>query len=120
MEKLTQSFKVQGIDTAVALGSGTLEVLATPRMIAWMENTAMKLCAHHCQMGECTVGIAITANHIKASKIGAEITIEATLDTIDGRKLSLTITASDDNGNEIGNAKHERFVVNNELFMSKL
>lgn len=122
MEKLTQQFTVKAEDTAIALGSGSLEVLATPRMIAWMENTAMHLCAKHIadSATETTVGIMINANHTKASKVGTVVTVEASIAAIDGRKTSLAIRATDDKGNEIGTATHERFTVNTERFMSKL
>ena len=120
MTRLAQQFRVEAVDTATQLGSGTLEVLATPRMIAWMENTAMKLCASHTTEGDTTVGISINADHSKASKVGTLVTIEAEIERIDGRKISLTIRATDDNGNIIGTAHHDRFIVNCERFMTKL
>lgn len=120
MEKLTQQFVVTHQDTAPALGSGDLEVLATPRMIAWMENTAMKLCKRHTASGETTVGISVDASHTKASPVGATVTVEATLASAEGRRLTLEITVSDTGGNQLGAARHERFIVNSERFMSKL
>lgn len=120
MEKLTQQFVVTHQDTASALGSGDLEVLATPRLIAWMENTAMTLCRRHTANGETTVGISIQTSHTKAATVGAAVTVEATLESAEGRKLTLEITASDTGGNQLGTARHERFIVNSERFMSKL
>lgn len=120
MEHLTQQFTVTEQDTAVALGSGSIPVLATPRMVAWMENTAMNLCARHTAEGETTVGIAIATTHVKASPVGATITVNAKLTAVDGRKFTLTVSAADSNGNPIGEARHERLTVNAERFMAKL
>lgn len=80
----------------------------------------MKLCAGHAAEGETTVGISVNANHTKASKIGTLINIEAEIVEIDGRKITLDITASDEDNNPIGNARHERFIVNSQRFMAKL
>ena len=106
-------------NTALKLGSGDMEVFATPAMIALMENAAMNAVASHLDAGTTTVGTMMKSSHIKASAIGANITAEAELVAVEGRRLSFTVTAWDDKG-VIGEGEHERFVVDRERFLSKL
>ena len=116
----TQKFTVKEQDSAVALGSGTLKVLATPALIAFMENTAMNLLSSENTEGSTTVGTEINVKHLKASAIGAEITVTATLTGIEGRKRIFSIEAKDEKNNVVGTAEHQRFVVDIERFMSKI
>ena len=106
-------------NTALKLGSGDMEVFATPAMIALMENAAMNAVASHLDAGTTTVGTMMKSSHIKASALGANITAEAELVAVEGRRLSFTVTAWDDKG-VIGEGEHERFVVDRERFLSKL
>jgi fluoroacetyl-CoA thioesterase len=111
--------KVTENETALKMGSGDLEVYATPSMIAFMENTAKSLVKGDLPIGYTTVGININVNHIKASPVGANITCNATLIKIDGKKLFFDVDASDDNGT-IGNGSHIRFIVNVDDFMKRI
>ena len=70
MKTLTKKFTVESKDTAARVGSGGLEVLATPTMIAWMENTALELAGQSLSAEDTTVGIVLTVQHTKASKVG--------------------------------------------------
>ncbi len=106
-------------NTALALGSGDMEVLATPAMVALMENAAMKAVADYLPEGSTTVGIEISTSHLKASAVGANVVAEATLDEVDGRRLVFSLKACDDSG-VIGEGKHVRFIVDRERFLSKL
>lgn len=119
MKTYTTTTEVTSAMTAKTMGSGDMEVLATPAMVALMENAAMLAAADDMEEGNTTVGISINTTHVKASKVGARITVTANLVNIDGRKLTFDIEASDENG-LIGKATHERFVVNREKFLSKL
>jgi predicted thioesterase len=114
----SQTITVQETQTAAKYGSGLLPVFATPALIALMENTAMQLI--ELPEGSSSVGISINMKHLKASPVGAEILCTATLIEIDGRKYSFDIKANDANGDVVGEATHERFVVSIEKFMSKL
>lgn len=114
-----ESFTIKDCNSAKYLGSGSLEVLATPAMVAFMENTAMNCVSEFLDEGMDTVGVMINTTHIKASKIGDSVVCKASLSEIDGRKLCFTITASDSKG-IIGEAKHERFIINKEKFLSRL
>ena len=106
-------------NTALALGSGDMEVLATPAMVALMENAAMMAVADHLPEGSTTVGIEISTSHLKASAVGANVVAEATLDEVDGRRLKFSLKAWDDAG-VIGEGVHTRFIVDRERFLSKL
>lgn len=120
MKSLTKKFIVTPECTAKKLGSGTLEVLSTPIMTAWMENTAMELIADNLADGDTTVGIMIEVQHVKASAIGTEITCTANLISVEGRKYTFEIECSNPSMEIIGSAKHERFAVNAERFIGKL
>ena len=106
-------------NTALALGSGDMEVLATPAMVALMENAAMMAVADCLPEGSTTVGIEISTSHLKASAVGANVVAEATLQEVDGRRLVFLLKAWDDAG-VIGEGKHTRFIVDRERFLSKL
>lgn len=104
---------------AHTMGSGDLAVLATPAMIALMENAAM-LCAQPLlSPKQSTVGGQINATHIKPTALGQEVWAEAKLTQQEGRKLHFTITAHDSQG-LIGQGEHLRFIIDKEKFMSKL
>jgi len=104
--------------TARAAGSGSLDVLATPMMIALMEQAACD-CLADCLDGKQTsVGSLINVEHTVPSPVGAEITASATIDSVFGRKVEFTVTASDKSG-EIGKGKHTRIIVDKESFMKK-
>lgn len=115
----TLTEKVTEEKTAARFGSGLLEVYATPAMIALMEKTAMMSVADKLDEGCGTVGTLVSAEHIAASPLGAEITCESKLVEIDGRKLTFEITASD-NAGIIGKATHCRFIIDNARFMAKV
>ena len=104
---------------AVTMGSGDLEVFATPAMVALMENAAMNAVAEALPEGSTTVGAAMNTSHIKPSGIGAEVSATATLTSVEGRKLTFEVVASDNEGT-IGEGTHVRYVVDREKFMSRI
>lgn len=110
---------VSADNTALKLGSGDMEVFATPAMIALMENAAMNAVASSLDEGATTVGTMMRSSHVKASAVGATITAEAELVAVEGRRLSFVVKAWDEKGT-IGEGEHERFIVNRERFLSKL
>lgn len=107
-------------DSATALGSGGLDVFGTPALVAYMENAALKMVQNDLPDGSDTVGIAIDVKHVKASPIGAKINVSAKITAVEGRKISFDIVATDEAGDVIGSAVHDRFVVDKARFMSKL
>ena len=106
-------------NTAEFIGSGDMAVLATPAMVALMENAAMMAVALHLDEGDTTVGSMISTTHLKPSKIGHSISAVAELTEVEGRKLTFKITAYDADV-VIGEGDHIRYIVNREKFLSKL
>ena len=104
---------------AVTMGSGDLEVFATPAMVALIENAAMNAVAPALPQGSTTVGAEMNTTHIKPSAIGVTVRATATLTAVDGRKLTFAVEAADEAGT-IGRGTHVRFVVDKERFMAKL
>lgn len=117
--KYTSSLYVTEDDTAQAMGSGTLPVLATPRLAALMENAAMLAVAPILEPGETTVGGEISLRHLAPSPIGAGVSATATLEMTEGRKLLFSIEARQGE-TLIGTATHTRFIVNTTRFLKKL
>jgi predicted thioesterase len=112
------SVKVDESNTALAVGSGSLPVFATPMMIALMEQAACTVLADALPEGETSVGTMINVQHSAASPIGSTITATATITAVFGRKVVFKVIASDMNG-EIGGGTHERAVVDSERFMER-
>lgn len=115
----TSRLTVSDNDTAIALGSGNLPVLATPRMMALMENAAMLCVAEYLPEGCSTVGGQIESSHLRPSKVGAEVSATATLTKVDGKKLYFDVKAT--MGDVVlGEGKHLRFIIDKEKFMARL
>ncbi len=106
-------------NTALALGSGDMEVFGTPAMISLMENAAMNAVRSALPEGSTTVGAMIQATHIKPSALGDTVTATAVLEEVEGRKLLFRITATDSKG-IIGEGTHIRYIVDRERFLGKL
>lgn len=104
--------------TAKAKGSGTLDVFATPAMIALMENTAFESVAGELEEGSGTVGTALNVKHVAATPVGMKVVCETELVKVDGRALTFSVKAFDEKG-LIGEGEHERFIVFNEKFQAK-
>lgn len=104
---------------ARTMKSGALPVFATPAMCALMEEAACAAVQDALEDGEGTVGISLNISHTRASALGDTIVATAALVAVEGRKLTFEVEAKDSKGT-IGKGNHERFVINNEKFMSKL
>lgn len=115
---IVKNFKVTENETAIKMGSGDLEVYATPSMIALMENVAKSLVIDELPEGYTTVGIEMNVQHIKSSPVGANIQCSATLIKVDRKKLFFDVEASDDH-DIIGKGSHIRYIVNSLDFMNK-
>lgn len=115
----TSKIKVTLENCASAVGSGGLDVFATPSMVALMENAAMNAVAPFLPEGSTTVGAEINTTHIKPSALGADIEATATLTAVEGRKLVFDVEARDTSG-IIGKGTHVRFIVDIERFMAKV
>lgn len=104
---------------AINVGSGDLPVLATPAMIALMENAAMLCVSDSIPADSTTVGGHMNCSHLHPTAEHQTIKATATLVAIEGRKLTFHVVASDDKG-MISEGTHVRFVVGRERFMSNL
>ncbi len=105
-------------NTAKTMGSGALNVFATPAMIALMEETAWTSVQSELEEGSGTVGTALNVKHVSATPVGMKVTCETELVKVDGRALVFSVKAYDEAG-LIGEGEHERFIVFNEKFQSK-
>lgn len=105
-------------DTARAVGSGELNVLATPKMCAMMEEAAYKCIALDLEAGASSVGTMLNIKHVSATPVGMRAWAVATVTAVDGRKISFDLKAYDEKG-LIGEGTHERFVVYSEKFIDK-
>lgn len=115
----TSTVTVSESNIAKTMKSGSLEVFATPAMCALMEEAAQAAVQPHLEEGEGTVGISLSISHDAPSPMGSTITAKATVTAVEGRKITFYIEASDGVG-IIGKGTHERFVINNEKFMTKV
>ncbi|KGK89699.1 thioesterase [Desulfosporosinus sp. HMP52] len=107
---------VSTLNTAKTMGSGQLEVFATPAMIALMEQAAVN--ALELPEGQSSVGTSLSIKHNAATPLGVNVFAIAELVEIDRRKLVFTVEAFDDAG-QIGVGKHERFVIDADSFIAK-
>ena len=115
----TATTTVTAANTALVMGSGDLEVFATPSMVALMEHAAMTAVAPALPEGSTTVGAEMNTTHIKPSGLGASVTATAILTEVDGRKLTFNVGARDAEG-LIGEGIHIRYIVDREKFMAKV
>ncbi len=105
-------------DTALAMRSGSLKVLATPKIICLVEEAAANLAEKFLPQEFTSVGTNLNVNHTAPTPIGLKVRAEVELVKVDGRKLIFNVKAFDDAG-EIFNGTHERFIVNREKFQAK-
>ncbi|OOM77868.1 thioesterase family protein [Clostridium sp. BL-8] len=115
---IIKNLKVTENETAIKMGSGDLEVYATPAMIALMENAAKDIASPELPAGFTTVGIEMNVKHIKSSPVGANIECKAILTKVENKKLFFDVEASDDHGT-IGKGFHIRYIVNSKDFMAR-
>ena len=109
---------VMEADTAKALGSGGLNVFATPAMIALSEKTALTSILQELPEGQGTVGTKIDMSHIAATPVGMKVRCETELIEIDRRRLVFSVNVYDE-VEKIAEGTHERFIVDNNKFQTK-
>ena len=116
--KGTQEVVVSEENTAKTMGSGALDVFATPAMIALMENAACNAIADGLEEGQSSVGTKLDVSHDAATPVGMHVTAKAELVEVDRRRLVFRVTAEDDAG-PIGQGTHERFLIMADKFLAK-
>ena len=112
----TATTVVNNNNTASALGSGDMDVFATPAMVALMENAAFSLLKND---GKDSVGTQMNVNHNRACLVGAQVYATASVTEINGNWVKFNVAAFDEKG-EIGNGTHTRYVIDPQKFMDKL
>ena len=128
--KHTSELRVTDAVTAITVGSGDMPVLATPMMMALMENAAMLAVKDELAEGYTTVGGHIESSHLKPSKIDDVVRAEAEVTKVEGKKIEFKVAAYSGERLRVGDGTsgmtllgegtHLRFIVDKERFMSKL
>ena len=105
--------------TAAKLGSGDMAVLATPAMMALMENAAMLAVAPYLPEGCTTVGGHIASSHLRPTKVGDKVTATAIVTKVDGKRIEFKVEAHCGD-TLLGEGTHIRFIVNRNKFLTKI
>ena len=121
MSESTRRFTVTDDDTAEALGSGSLPVLATPRLLAWCEAVTCTAIEDALDAGQTSVGTRVQLEHLAASPVGAEVEVTASTAYVDGRLHRFTVGARHTgDGKVVGAGEVTRVVVDAERFLDRL
>jgi fluoroacetyl-CoA thioesterase len=113
------SITVTDADTAAKWGSGLVPVYSTPALVGLMEAAAVKALEGQLEAGKTTVGGHIDVHHMAATPVGMTVRARAELTAIDGRKLTFQVEAWDE-VEKIGEALHERFLIDTEKFVARV
>jgi len=114
-----RSIIVEEAYTAKFIGSGIVDVLATPMMIALMENAALDAVQTYLAEGWTTVGTKVDIEHLRATPVGEKVTAEASLIKQEGQALVFSVAARDTQG-IIGQGSHKRFIIDVKKFTQNL
>jgi len=106
-------------DTAIAVGSGDVPVLGTPRLVALCEAATVAAMADHLDAEKTTVGMQVQIDHLAPTAVGGKVRAEAVLEKVKGARLTFRVSAHDDRG-LIGVGLVTRVMVNRERFLQKL
>lgn len=114
----TREFVVSEADTAAAVGSGTLQVLGTPILLAWCE--AVTCSVLDLNGPSTSVGTRVSLEHLAASKVGARVSVRATVAYLDGRLVRFEVEAREPSGKLLGSGEITRVVVDADRFLARL
>lgn len=112
------TFEVSQSDTAAAVGSGTVAVLGTPVVVAWLEAATLQVV--EMPAGALSLGVHIDIAHVAASAVGETITAHATLTGVDGLRLTFTVEARNQHGAQVAHGIIARVAVDRERFLSRI
>lgn len=104
--------------TARHIGSGGLDVYATPAMIALMEAAAVTVLDPLLPEGQGSVGVALDVKHLAATPLGHTVRAEAEVTAVDGKRVTFTVRAWDDR-ELIGEGTHTRYIIDTARFMER-
>lgn len=119
-KEFNKTYLVQENNTAKNMGSGDLDVLATPSLVAFMENTAKEYLNTFLPEELGSVGSNININHIAPTLVGKEIKVQGKITEIIKEKIIIFSLEAYEQDKKIGDAVHTRVIINNEKFLSKL
>lgn len=112
--------KVESNMTAKEVKSGNLDVLSTPYLLAFIEETCWKSIDKFIAERETTVGINVNFSHDRASLVGDELICVSNVTEVDGKKITFEFEVKDTSDNIISKGRHQRFIVDKEKFMNRL
>jgi predicted thioesterase len=116
----TLEFEVTEADTARALGSGEVDVLATPRLLAWCEATTMAALAEQLTPERTSVGSRVRLEHLAATAVGGLAVVTAELEHQDGRLVRFAVSAVDRAGRLIATGEVTRVIVDRQRFAARI
>ena len=105
-------------DTAIALGSGEVPVLGTPRVVALVEEASVKALENRLAPGTTSVGMRVQLDHLAPTAVGHKVRAEATLKEVEGRRLIFAVSVHDERG-LVAAGKVTRVIVDIDRFMDK-
>ena len=105
--------------SAARVGSGLVEVFATPMMVALIEQTCLESVLPHLEAGQGTVGTLVNVSHVAATPIGMRVWCESELVEVDRRRLVYSVKAYDECG-LIGEGTHERLIIDTSKLLEKV
>lgn len=105
--------------SAARIGSGLVEVFATPMMVVLIEQTCLESVLPYLEEGQGTVGTLVNVSHVSATPVGMRVWCESELTEVDRRRLVFKVKAFDECG-LIGEGTHERFIIDSAKFMEKI
>jgi fluoroacetyl-CoA thioesterase len=109
---------VHEADTASAMHSGDVPVLATPRIVALVEQATVKALEGKLPAGQTSVGMRVQLDHLHPNKVGTTVQAEATLERVEGRRLTFTVSVNDQCG-LVAAGKVTRVIVDVDRFLEK-
>jgi fluoroacetyl-CoA thioesterase len=106
-------------NTAKHLGSGNVEVFATPEMVRLMEEAGVAAVDHLLPEGQRTVGVSLNVRHLAATPLGMSVTVHAELVKVEGRRLIFRVEAFDE-VEQVGEGTHERYIIDVARFQERV
>jgi len=112
-------FRVTEADIASTLGTGDVPVLATSRLVTWMEATTVQAAAPFLNAGQTSVGVAVRIEHRRPTPLGGSVDIIAEPSAPAGGRLAFSVRAVDDSGEQVGAGEIDRAIVEREPFLRR-
>jgi fluoroacetyl-CoA thioesterase len=112
------SLVVETTDTAIALHTGDVPVLATPRLVSLAEEATLKAVEGHLAGGTTTVGYRVQVDHLAPVPVGDRVQAEAVLEAVEGRRLTFRVSMTDDRG-LVGAGRITRVIVERDRFLER-